>query len=916
RPFESEQFHTAARLMCRRQVDEYYRLDVDASIASTIDALGYPSFRYKAASKMPDYLVLIERASFRDHQAQLFNELAKALEREAIFLVRYFYDGDPRVCRSGARDSIHLVELQRKHPQHRLLIFGNGDRLIDPITGKLESWASVFSAWRERAVLTPEIPSRWGAREVALAGQFIIAPATLDGLASVIDQFEATVMTDLRVWRRNAFEAPPDEREQYGSVHFLHSYLGEEAFQWLCACAVYPELHWDLTVHLGSLECMKEGLVRAENLQRLVHLPWFRSGTIPDELRWLLIRQLDKHREKAVRLALVALLEKNPPPKGTFAYDDYQLDLVVQQWLSRRDRKTAREVLRKMAELPSSQVTRDYTVLRFLDSSRISPLDMVLPRQFRKRLYHNWELLYLPIAAAVLEFSKKQLVKARVFVASVHRYVDSVTLPLLATEHRKRVAAFATAAVLLVTGWGGFYLFKSSLNRAPVNSVAILPFANQTGDQRMDAIGDEIAEGIINHLYQVKNLRVISYGDVEQYKGPELDLQAIGRELGVNAVMIGRISMRDGAFTVTAELVDAGDKSRIWSQQEKLRFADLMSAHSRLARSVLDKLGVRLSEEESKELDAEQLYETGRNSLSQRTPEGFNKAIEYFDKAVALKPDYALAHAGLADCYNMLATYGALAPSEAFPKAKSEAQKALEIDDTLAEAHVSLAYALFRGDWKWAESEREFRQALVLNSKLAQAHQWYANLLVALGRSDEAIAQTWRAQELDSTSSIIRSNVALVYIYAHRYDDSIAACQKFLELDPTYFAARRYLGQAYAQKGKYDLAISELQRAVATNGSPLIRAELAYTYARAAKKDEAQKILTDLQRLSSERYISPYHIALIYSGLGNKEETFNWLEQAFQGRTDYLVFLKVDPRFDWLHGDPRFASLLERIGLL
>jgi tetratricopeptide (TPR) repeat protein len=302
--------------------------------------------------------------------------------------------------------------------------------------------------------------------------------------------------------------------------------------------------------------------------------------------------------------------------------------------------------------------------------------------------------------------------------------------------------------------------------------------------------------------------------------------------------------------------------------------------------------------------------------LNQRTPEGFNKAIEYFDKTVALKPDYALAHAGLADCYNMLATYGAKPPSEAFPLAKAEARKALDADDSLAEAHTSLAYALFRGDWKWVESEREFRQAIRLNSKLAQAYQWYANLLVALGRSDEAIAQSKRAQELDSTSSIIRSNLALVYIFAHRFDDSIAVCQKFLELDPTYFAARRYLGQAYAQKGKYDLAISELQRAVATNGSPLIRAELAHTYARAGKRDEAQKILTELQRLSSERYISPYHIALIYSGLGNKEEAFNWLEQAFQGRTDYLVFLKVDPRFDWLHGDPRFTSLLERIGLL
>jgi eukaryotic-like serine/threonine-protein kinase len=476
-------------------------------------------------------------------------------------------------------------------------------------------------------------------------------------------------------------------------------------------------------------------------------------------------------------------------------------------------------------------------------------------------------------------------------------------------RHKKATIFVLAAAVVAAVA----ITFVST--RRPINSVAILPFSNQTDDAKMDSISDEITEGIINHLFELPPLRVISYGSVEQYKGRQLDPQAIGKELGVRAVMIGRISKRDDVITVNAELVDTRDKSRIWGAQEKLKFSELMLAHHRLARSVLEKLGLKLSDQQQKELDAQDLYVTGRNYLNQRTPEGFSKAIEYFDKTVALDPGYALAHAGLADCYNMLATYGAKPPSEAFPLAKAEAWKALEADDSLAEAHTSLAYALFRGDWNWTESETQFKQALRLNSKSAQAYQWYANLLVALGRSDEAIARTQRAQELDSTSSIIRSHFGFVYFFARRYDDSIAVCQKVLELDPTYFAARRYLGQAYAQKGKYDLAISEFQRAVAANGSPLMRAELAHTYALARKKDEAQKILADLQRLSSDRYISPYHIALIYSGLGNREETFNWLEQAFQGRADYLVYLKVDPRFDWLHKDPRFASLVDRIGL-
>jgi serine/threonine protein kinase/tetratricopeptide (TPR) repeat protein len=477
-------------------------------------------------------------------------------------------------------------------------------------------------------------------------------------------------------------------------------------------------------------------------------------------------------------------------------------------------------------------------------------------------------------------------------------------------RHKKAtffVLLVAVVAVGAMTFVGG---------RSRVDSVAILPFVNLTGDPKMEAISDELTEGIIGHLHQLKKLRVISYGSVERYKGQQIDAGAVGRELGVSAVMIGKISKRDDGLTVNAELIDARDQTRIWGGQEKPKFSDLTMAFHRFARDVSETLGLKLSEAERKELDAEELYETGRNYWNQRTTEGLNKGIEYFEKAVALKPDYAVAHAGLADCYNMLATYGAKPPTEAFPKAKAEARMALDIDDSLAEAHISLAYALFRGDWKWAESEREFRQALVMNPRSAQGHQWYANLLVAQGRADEAIAHTKSAQELDSTSLIIRSHFGFVYFFAHRYDDSIVTCQKVLELDPTFFAVRRYLGQAYAQKGKHEQAIAEFQKAVAgSGGSPLMRAELAHTLAIAGKKDEAQKILAELKQLATERYISPYHIALVYSGLGNKDETLGSLERGLQDRTDYMVFLKVDPRFDWLHDDPQFTSMLDRVGL-
>ena len=373
----------------------------------------------------------------------------------------------------------------------------------------------------------------------------------------------------------------------------------------------------------------------------------------------------------------------------------------------------------------------------------------------------------------------------------------------------------------------------------------------------MEAISDEMIEEIITHLYDLHKLRVISYDAVEQYKGRQ-DAAVIGRELGVSAVMIGRISKRDDVLTVNAELIDARDKTRIWSAQEKPKFSDLTMAFHRFARGVSEKLGLKLSEAERKELEAEELYETGRSYWNQRTTEGLNKGIDYLEKAVALKPDYAAAHAGLADCFNLLATYGDMAPTEAFPKAKAEARKALEIDYNLAEAHVSLAYALFRGDWNWDESEKEFRQALRMKPKSAQAHQWYASLLVALGNTADAIDHTKKAQDLDSTSLSIRAHFGFVYFFSHRYDESIAECKKALELDQSFFMARRYLGWAYAQKRMYEQAIDEFKRA-ASGGTMLMRAELAHTLALAGKKDEAMKILAELKQLATERYFSPYH---------------------------------------------------------
>jgi tetratricopeptide (TPR) repeat protein len=326
-------------------------------------------------------------------------------------------------------------------------------------------------------------------------------------------------------------------------------------------------------------------------------------------------------------------------------------------------------------------------------------------------------------------------------------------------------------------------------------------------------------------------------------------------------------------------------------------------------------MGLTLGTEEKKKKDAETLYIKGRNAWNKRTTDGLNEAMGHFNQALELYPNYALAHAGLADCYNMQVTYGAKPPKEAFPKAHDAAIKALGIDNNLAEAHAALAYTTFRGDWNWAEAEKEFKQAIKLNDNYASAHQWYANHLAAQSRFDEAIQETRRTQEIDKTSLIINAHFGLINYFAHRFDEAISECQKTIKLDPTFFAARRYLGMSYTQKGMYKEAIAEFEKSMAGSSSPLLKAEYAYALALSGDTIKAQTELDSLIEMSKQKYVSAYHIATIYVGLKDKDRAFQYLEKAFQDRADWMVFIKVDPRFDRLHSDPRFVDLLTRMNL-
>jgi len=324
---------------------------------------------------------------------------------------------------------------------------------------------------------------------------------------------------------------------------------------------------------------------------------------------------------------------------------------------------------------------------------------------------------------------------------------------------------------------------------------------------------------------------------------------------------------------------------------------------------------LKLNVEEQKQLEAYRLYLKGRNAWNKRTAEGLQQGIDFFQKAIDIDPNYAPAFAGLADCYNMLVVYGVRQPKDAFPKAKEAATRALEIDETLAEAHTSLAFTKFRWDRDRVETEREFQLAIKYKPTYAPAHQWYSSYLVALERFDEAIAAAKRTQELEPLSFIASSHLGWIYYLAGRNDEAIEQCTRILELDPNFFPARRYLGLAYEQKGMYQKAIAEFQRGVQLSGSPLMLALLGHAYAASGKTAEARQVLSELQEFKGQRYVSPYTVAAIYTALGEKDEAFKWLEKAYDESDVWLMNLKVDPVFSRLRSDKRFPDLLTRAGL-
>jgi DNA-binding winged helix-turn-helix (wHTH) protein/TolB-like protein/Tfp pilus assembly protein PilF len=482
----------------------------------------------------------------------------------------------------------------------------------------------------------------------------------------------------------------------------------------------------------------------------------------------------------------------------------------------------------------------------------------------------------------------------------------------------RRTPFYAVAAGIVVIAIIGVVYFTGRGKEgepAPIQSIAVLPFIDQSANPDAEYINDKIAENLINSLSKLPQLRVVPRSVVANYKGKEIDPRKVGQELNVRAVVTGSMRRHGDIISIQADLIDLENVAQLWGKRYDHKLSDVLLVQEDISRDIFENLRLKLNVEEKKQLEAYRLYLKGRNAWNKRTGDALQQAIEFFNQAIAIDPNYGEAYAGLADCYNMLVVYGRLKPKEGFPKAKEAATRALEIDENSAEAHSSMAFIKFRWDWDRTATERGFQTAIRLKPAYAPAHQWYSSYLVAVERFDEAIAEAKRTEELEPLSFVASSHLGWIYYLSGDSDKAIEQCKKILELDPNSFPARRYLGLAYEAKGMYPEAIAEFQTGVKLSGSPLMLALLGHAYAASGKTAEAKQVLSDLLQVQEQRYVSPYTVAAIYAALGDQEQVFKWLETAVEERDIWLMNLKVDPVFAKLRTNRKFTDLLARIRL-
>jgi serine/threonine-protein kinase len=496
--------------------------------------------------------------------------------------------------------------------------------------------------------------------------------------------------------------------------------------------------------------------------------------------------------------------------------------------------------------------------------------------------------------------------------------------------HRTRRISLLVAVAFVLAAAAVLYGLRTRSSGAPpantIGSIAVFPFINSSGDENADYLSDGITESLINSFSRLSSVRVIARTTMVRYKGKDVDPRAVGRDLGVEAALTGRIFRRGDTLAVQADLMRVSDGAQLWGDRFDRKLAEMLAVEDEIARQIAERLRGKLSGAEqdligkryTQNTDAYDLYLRGRFFYGKNTEESVDKSLELYQQAIALDPTYALAYvAKSASHFRLGGVFGFRSPRDTMPRGLEALTEALRLDPGLGAAHAALGSYKPNYEWNWTEAEQEIKRALDLNPNDGATHSLYGSYLQVFGRFDEAIAARRISQTLDPLSPLSVANVGYPNYYAHRYDVALEHYRKALELDPSYSWAHLWIGQVYVQKGMYAEAIDAMKKAVTLSGGDVrTRATLAHAYGMAGRRADALQILQKLTATSSRSYVSPYFIAVIYAGLRDADRTLQFLEAAYEERHAYLTLLMVEPVFDWLRTDPRFIALEKRIGVL